>query len=73
MSDPSQFIRACLDRKVWLFCSQCNDTRNFQDVEHLHVIENPAYRGTEPWWYEAKVFRCPVCETTQESVIQLQD
>ena len=51
MSDPSLFIRACLDGRVWLFCRECGESRNFQEVEHLHTIENPSYWGTEPWWH----------------------
>jgi len=73
MSDPSQFIRACLDGKIWLFCRECDASRNFQEVEHLDAIENPSYWGDEPWWHEVRVFKCPVCGTTQESTIHLQE
>ncbi len=73
MSNPGDFLQACADGRIWLFCSQCNEAKNFNDVEHLASIENPSYWGPDPWWHDTREFNCPDCSTTQQSVIQMQD
>jgi acetone carboxylase gamma subunit len=73
MSNPADFIRACGEGKVWLFCGECAAPKNFNQVEHLRTVENPAYWGTEPWWHEVRVFKCPDCGTTQQSTLHLDE
>lgn len=71
MSNPADFIRACGEGKVWLFCRECAAPKNFNQVEHVQTVENPTYWGTEPWWHEVRIFKCPDCGTTQQSTIHL--
>ncbi len=73
MSNPAAFIQACNDGRIWLHCSRCNEPKNYNAVEHLETIENPSYWGADPWWYETRVFKCPDCETTQQSSLHVQD
>lgn len=69
---PGTFLQACAAGEIWLFCKSCQVAKNFNAVEHLRSIENPAYRGTEPWWHDTREFRCPDCGTVQQSPIERQ-
>ncbi len=73
MSNPGEFFKACSEGRIWLHCNQCNETKQYNDVKHLDSIENPTYLGPDPWWYDTKVFVCPDCGTTQQSVMHIQD
>ena len=72
MSNPGEFLQACADGHIWLYCETCGDPKNFNDVKHLDSIGNPNYWGTEPWWHDTRVFECPDCESTQRSLIELR-
>lgn len=73
MSNPGEFFQACSEGRLWLHCKQCNEIKQYNDVEQIDSIENPSYWGMEPWWHDTKVFKCPDCGTIQHSVIHLQD
>ncbi len=70
MSNPGEFLQACADGKIWLFCTKCNEVRNINDVEHLDCIGNESYWGPEPWWHDTRVFKCKECGTQQTSAIE---
>ena len=70
MSNPGEFLQAAAAGKVWLYCKQCNEPKNFNDVEHVNCIENENYWGPEPWWHDTRVFKCKDCDTEQESKIE---
>ncbi|MCK4621741.1 MAG: hypothetical protein KAT62_05940 [Desulfuromonadales bacterium] len=70
MSNPGEFLQACADGKIWLFCSKCNEEKNINDVEHIDCIGNENYWGSEPWWHDTRVFNCRECGTRQESQIE---
>lgn len=72
MSNPGEFLQACAEGKVWLFCAACDQVKNFNDVEHVDCIENPACWDAEPWWHDTRVFNCPDCQTQQQSKLELQ-
>ncbi|PLX88625.1 MAG: hypothetical protein C0619_12265 [Desulfuromonas sp.] len=72
MSNPGEFLQACADGKVWLYCAGCEQVKNFNDVEHVDCIENPACWDPEPWWHDTRVFNCPVCNTQQKSKLEFQ-
>lgn len=72
MSNPAEFIQACADGKVWLFCKNCNEARLFKDVEHVGTVENPTYWGSDPWWHEIRIFKCPACKEQQQSTIHYE-
>lgn len=48
MSNPADFIRACSEGQVWLFCQEYGAEKNFNAVEHLETLENPACWGGGP-------------------------
>ncbi|BCA80584.1 hypothetical protein [Desulfuromonas sp. AOP6] len=73
MSNPAEFVKACVDGKVWLFCSECQESKNFNDVEHIDSEGHPSYWGTEPWWHDTRIFKCRDCETVQRSTLHLQE
>ena len=69
---PGEFLQACAAGEVWLFCKTCQEAKNFNTVEHLRSIENPAYWGPEPWWQDTREFRCPDCGGVQQSALERQ-
>jgi hypothetical protein len=73
MSNPGEFLQACADGRVWLYCAQCDSAKNFNQVRHINCIGNPVYWGPEPWWHDTRVFECPDCSTEQQSLIELSD
>jgi len=72
MSNPGEFLQACADGKIWLFCAQCEEAKNFNAVEHITCLENQSYWGPEPWWHDTRVFTCQDCGTEQHSKIEYQ-
>jgi len=73
MSNPGEFLQACANGQVWLYCRHCDEPKNFNRVRrHIDSIGNPAYWGAEPWWHDTRVFECPDCTTEQSSLIELR-
>ena len=72
MSNPGEFLQACADGKIWVYCSVCADAKNINDVENIDCIGHESYWGDEPWWHDIRVFKCPDCETVQQSKIEYQ-
>ena len=70
MSNPGKFLQACADGKIWVYCAECQDAKNLNAVEHIDCIGHESYWGDEPWWHDVRVFKCPDCETVQESKIE---
>jgi len=73
VGNPTEFIQACVDGKIWVFCKTCDEARNLNAVERLDTIGHPSYWGDEPWWHDIQVFKCPVCNSQQQSSIHLED
>lgn len=72
MSNPGEFLQACADGKIWVYCSECQDAKQLNLVENIDCIGNEHYWGDEPWWHDTRVFKCPDCQTVQESKIEYQ-
>lgn len=72
MSNPGEFLQACADGKVWVYCAECNEPKKLNSVENIDCIGNESYWGDEPWWHDIRVFRCRDCGSVQESKIELQ-
>jgi hypothetical protein len=73
MSNPGEFLQACADGRIWLYCENCDEPKNFKTIQrHIDSIGNPAYWGPEPWWHDTRVFECPDCATEQHSLIELR-
>ncbi len=72
MSNPGEFLQACADGKVWVFCSECDEAKQLRHVKSLDCIGDENYWGPEPWWHDIRVFECCDCHTVQESKIELQ-
>ena len=72
MSHPGEFLKACAEGKIWVFCDCCQVAKNLNQVEHLDCIGNQSYWGSEPWWHDTRVFNCPDCGTTQQSLVEFQ-
>jgi hypothetical protein len=73
MSNHADYIRACSEGTVCIVSDECAAPKNFNQVELLRTVENPSYWGTEPWWHEVRVFKCPDCGTTQQSTLHLDE
>jgi len=73
VGNPAEFIQACVEGRIWVFCKECQEARNLNSVERVNTIGHPSYWGDEPWWHDTQVFNCPVCNSEQQSVIHLQE
>lgn len=72
MSNPSAFLQACADGKVWVYCSECHAAKRLDMVETIDCIGNENYWGDEPWWHDTRVFKCCDCDNVQQSKLELQ-
>ena len=72
MSNPGEFLQACADGKVWVYCPLCKGAKQLNMVETIDCIGNESYWGDEPWWHDVRVFKCCDCRTVQKSEIELQ-
>lgn len=72
MGNPGEFLQACADGKIWVFCDSCQQPKNLNQVEHIDCIANQSYWGAEPWWHDTRVFNCHDCGTRQQSQIEFQ-
>lgn len=72
MSNPGEFLQACSAGKIWLYCAECDEAKNFNAVEHVTCIENENYWGPEPWWHDTRVFNCRECGSEQQSKLEYQ-
>jgi len=73
VGNPAEFIQACVEGRIWVFCKECDEARNLNEVERIDTIAHPSYWGAEPWWHDTQVFNCPVCGSRQQSTIHLQE
>lgn len=70
MSNPGEFLQAGADGKLWLYCHECDEAKNFKDVEHVDCVANENYWGDEPWWHDTRIFKCTDCGSEQSSKIE---
>ncbi|PLY02949.1 MAG: hypothetical protein C0624_07415 [Desulfuromonas sp.] len=73
MGNPAEFIQACVEGRIWVFCKKCQEARDLNSVKRIDTIGHPSYWGDEPWWHDTQVFNCPVCNSEQQSTIHLQE
>ncbi len=72
MGNPGEFLQACAEGKVWVYCSYCNQAKKLNAVETIDCIGNESYWGEDPWWHDTRIFRCCDCQTEQKSKLELQ-
>ncbi|MBN1958038.1 MAG: hypothetical protein JXQ81_01765 [Desulfuromonadales bacterium] len=70
MANAGEFLQACANGQILVYCSECQDAKKLNDVENIDCIGNEFYWGDEPWWHDIRIFKCPDCGSVQESKIE---